>query len=355
VSTVTIEARPSMWTRVATSAKRWGKRIPAATKKAGNWTLRVARKGGRWVKKAAQWAFEAKATQWVLAKTKPVWSRAWRVIRGPVGWVAGAVGVVALIPKAVAILLIALGILVVIMSFALWRAHKATVKERVYTDAEWNALVSEGPASSFTYTTVKPDGTTETEMTEVKMVKDAKGKRRIYVRKHEKVTTKFESFAEAMEDKDTAEQKFRSRFAGWSNAQLEKDAPAKSKSGSKEAPLVLNGEVTPDETVSKRHVFLDEQMTAAEEAGDSDLYSEAVARTHVVEVRLGISAESKLKRDAKPSAIHREARQLAEKARDELGATHIEWNWDLMYRAAISEAARFDEIVKMQEKLVTAS
>lgn len=325
MSTVTdAPVGPGVRTRVGEVLRNWGKKIPAIAKKAGNWFMRGLKKSAAFVKRVGKWALEAKATQWVLDKTRPAWNKAWPIIKGPILWLAAPIIALIAMPKLVAALLIILGVLVVLLAFALWRTYKSSnvVKGKVYTDQEWDAL---GDPEMLTYsstTRTKKDGTVETEVWEMKSVKDAKGNLKIYFRNHDKVVT--------------GEPKVRTRFG--------KDLKAEGFDSTLDTSgLSLNGDPTPGETVSLRYKFLDEQLAKAGEDKDEALMCEAMARMNLIEVRKGM-VETKVKADARAQVIHGEFRKWAT-------ATYpqITWDWGLMYRAAVSESTRLTELDKMQE------
>jgi len=328
-----VPAGPSIRTRLGEVLKNWGKKVPVIAKKAGNWFKAGFKKGFGIAKKVGKWALEAKITQWVLAKAKPVWNKAWPVIKGPVLWLAAPVVVVLAMPK---VMLVLLGCFFVGLMFALWRASRERKQNtKVYTDAEWDAIKDVIGHAKRSYTSVRL-GKSVTEYREAKITMTKKGRLQFHWRAIPDVV-KVTPSSRARKESETEEQ-YQARVA----------EVLKGEAGDTNG-LTLNGEPTPGETISLRYQFLDEQTKVAGENEDIDLLSEAMGRINMIEVRTGMT-QSKVKADAKPQVIHADLRKWCT-------ATFPghDWNWKLMYDAAVSESTRLKELTKMQEELATAS
>ena len=115
-ATVTDGPRVSVWTRVTERLSSWGKKI-----------TNVAVKGWDYISRGAKWLYNSKAAQWVVAKSKILWSKAWHLAKGPVGWIAAPIAGIIFAPKAVAVMLFLVLLIVAfiaIVVWAMWRSVK---------------------------------------------------------------------------------------------------------------------------------------------------------------------------------------------------------------------------------------
>lgn len=107
--------------------------------------------------------------------------------------------------------------------------------------------------------------------------------------------------------------------------------------------LSFDDDVLPGETVQNRLVFLDQQLSLAQQAEDSDKYSEIVARMNLINVRQG---EVKgIRSNESLTKIHQACRKQCE-----TDYPTFAWNWDLMYRGTLSEGRRLKEQQKLLAK-----
>lgn len=119
MSAVVVEAgiepvHESIWTRVQRTLSNWGQKIKGAAIKAGNFITR-----------AAKWLWNTRAVQWTVSKVELVASKAWHVLRGPVGWVTAPIAAIIFAPKAAAIMLFMIVAAMGLVLYGLYRLGKA--------------------------------------------------------------------------------------------------------------------------------------------------------------------------------------------------------------------------------------
>jgi hypothetical protein len=107
--------------------------------------------------------------------------------------------------------------------------------------------------------------------------------------------------------------------------------------------IVVDDMIDPDETLDDRYDTLDKGLGMAIATADGDLMSEYTGRSYLVLVRRG--ADSKLKKDASVSAIHRACRKKAEGEHPT-----VEWNWNRMYQAVRAEDKRLKDTAELKAK-----
>jgi len=108
---------------------------------------------------------------------------------------------------------------------------------------------------------------------------------------------------------------------------------------------VFDEEPTADETINERYTYLDGLLTRASDDADSGAYSELTARMFVLDVRGGLN--TKLKKTATASDIHRECRRNAEKQLVS-NIPGFRWDWNRMWAATQSEDARLKQVAKLK-------
>ena len=107
----------------------------------------------------------------------------------------------------------------------------------------------------------------------------------------------------------------------------------------------FNEEPTADESISDRYAYLDGLLTRASDDADASAFSEVTARMFVLDVRSG--QNTKLKKTASVSDIHRECRRNAEQqlVSDIPG---FKWDWNRIWAATRSEDARLKQVAKLK-------
>jgi hypothetical protein len=105
--------------------------------------------------------------------------------------------------------------------------------------------------------------------------------------------------------------------------------------------LFFEEPVHPGETVQNRVIYLDEQLTKADQTKDTDRYSEAAARLNLISVRQG---EVKgVRSNESLTKIHNAFRAEMEK-----NYPTFPWNLDRMYRGTLAEGRRLKELLRLQ-------
>lgn len=132
-----VAVETNFWSRMAARLKGVGSKIKGLFFKATSY-----------IKRAGLWAWNTTAIQWVVAKTRWLWSRLWYYAKGPVGWVTAGIAAIIFAPKAVAIMLVIALILLLVILFVIYRLYKAVQEEEKSTwtgttDPVENAITAE--------------------------------------------------------------------------------------------------------------------------------------------------------------------------------------------------------------------
>jgi hypothetical protein len=254
---VVMPTTQGFWAGMKNRLSNWGRKIKG-----------VAYRAGSYIKRAASWLWNTKATQWVVAKAGVVANKAWALARGPVGWVTAPIVAVIFAPKAVAVMLFLVLLATAAVGLTVWQIWRHVKKV-----------------------------STPEQVEEIK----------------EELTLMREAIAEDVRNHN----------------------------GGK----LVEDDLDPTETPLDRYNELDQRMTEAINAADSNLVSEYLGRLHLLLVRMG--NDGKIKKDATVSVIYRDCRKQAE---TRSGLTNVQWNWSRMSNAVKSEDKRLKDTAALKAR-----
>ncbi len=133
VTTVAIEATPSIWTRAASRLSNWGSKIVGLVKKVGSWFA-----------KGAKWLYNSTPVQWTIGKVVFGTSWVWHYAKGPILWVGLPLISFLVMPKVVAGMLFLVLLALIVIGFFMYsmRKHILSISSEEELADVWEGLVA---------------------------------------------------------------------------------------------------------------------------------------------------------------------------------------------------------------------
>lgn len=133
MTTVAIEATPSIWTRAASRLSNWGSKIVGLVKKVGNWFVN-----------GAKWLWNTPPVQWTIGKVVFGTAWAWHYAKGPIMWIGLPLISFLVMPKVVAgmLFLVLLALLVIGFFMYSMRKHILSITTEEELADVWEGLVA---------------------------------------------------------------------------------------------------------------------------------------------------------------------------------------------------------------------